>query len=291
MGIRRVAIVGCGLIGGSIGCALRASGFQGTIVGADTPQVLDKAFRLGAVDVAADTVERAVENADVIVLATPTASILKLLPKVANGVHGDALITDAGSTKAAIVKQAEEIFAERAPQRFLAGHPIAGKERSGIEQADPELFRNAMWVFTPVESHGTDAYTTVQLEWIELVRRIGAQPVFMTPERHDMLLAFTSHLPQLLSIALANTVLDEVRAHREDGGRVPFGGGLRDMTRLAQSDARVWRDILATNSENIQQALEELQQRISALQAAISEEKLDRVEEAFRAASKISRLS
>jgi len=128
---------------------------------------------------------------------------------------------------------------------------------------------------------------------MELIRKIGATPVCMTPEEHDLVLAFTSHLPQLLSIALANTVLGELRLDANDGSysRVPYGGGLRDMTRLAKSDPVVWRDIFATNSDNIQRALEEIQRQIGSLSSALSEQKLDRIQESFRTASLISKLS
>jgi prephenate dehydrogenase len=298
MPISKIAIVGCGLIGGSLGSALRASGFRGRVVGRDAPEVLEKALRLGAIDCGSPAVEDAVHDADVIVLATPISSILTLLPVVAEQAAAHALITDTGSTKVAIVARAKSVFGTAAPRRFLPGHPISGKERSGIEQADPYLFRGAKWVFTPIASESDAAPSSpdpapLHTAWMELIRKIGAAPVCMTPEEHDRVLAFTSHLPQLLSIALANTVLDELRLEEGDGGRsrVPYGGGLRDMTRLAKSDPLVWRDILATNGDNIRRALEEVQQQIASLSSALSEDKLDRIEQSFHAASLISKLS
>jgi prephenate dehydrogenase len=130
-------------------------------------------------------------------------------------------------------------------------------------------------------------------EWVKLIRGIGALPVCMQPEKHDLVLAFTSHLPQLLSIALSNTVLGELRPEAGDGGYglIPCGGGLRDMTRLAKSDPLLWRDILATNGENIRRALDELQRQISSLRSALSEEKLEEIQQAFRAAAEIAKLS
>jgi prephenate dehydrogenase len=335
MPIRKITIAGCGLIGGSLGSALRTSGFQGKITGCDQPEVLDKALRLGAIDNSEPALESAVQDADLVVLATPISSILALLPVVASNAPAHALITDTGSTKAEIVNAAKALFGASMPQRFLAGHPIAGKERSGIEQADPYLFRGAKWVFTPISPqqtqpsalHGAphlrsgggltdenESYPTLrkdgvgwstpldvpsarvsplQAEWVELIRGIGALPVCMQPEEHDLVLAFTSHLPQLLSIALANTVLEELRPEAGDGGygSVPYGGGLRDMTRLAKSDPLVWRDILATNGENIRRALEELQRQISNLSSALAEENLEEIQQAFRAAARIAKLS
>jgi prephenate dehydrogenase len=298
MQISKIAIVGCGLIGGSLGSALRASGFRGGIAGSDAPEVLEKAVRLGAIDFAAPTVESAVQDADVIVLATPISSILALLPVVAEHAPAHALITDTGSTKVEIVAKAKSVFGASAHRRFLPGHPISGKERSGIEQADPYLFRGAKWVFTPIDAQpdsppASPSPTSLHNGWMELIRKIGAAPVCMTPEEHDLVLAFTSHLPQLLSIALANTVLGELRLDATDGSynRVPCGGGLRDMTRLAKSDPVVWRDIFATNGDNIRRALEEVQRQIGSLSSALSEQKLDRIQQSFRTASLISKLS
>jgi prephenate dehydrogenase len=298
MQISKIAIVGCGLIGGSLGSALRASGFRGGIAGSDAPEVLEKAVRLGAIDFAAPTVGSAVQDADVIVLATPISSILALLPVVAEHAPAHALITDTGSTKVEIVAKAKDVFGMSAHRRFLAGHPISGKERSGIEQADPYLFRGAKWVLTPIDAQSdtppaSPSPTSLHNGWMELIRKIGASPVCMTPEEHDLVLAFTSHLPQLLSVALANTVLGELRLDAAAGSYngVPCGGGLRDMTRLAKSDPVLWRDILATNGDNIQRALEEVQRQIGSLSSALSEQKLDRIQQSFRTASLISKLS
>jgi prephenate dehydrogenase len=236
MQISKIAIVGCGLIGGSLGAALRTAGFRGGIAGSDAPEVLEKALRLGAIDCAAPAIESAVRDADVIVLATPISAILALLPVVAEHAPAQALVTDTGSTKVEIVAKAKRVFGASAQRRFLPGHPISGKERSGIEQADPYLFRGAKWVFTPIDSKSDPPSfppTSLHAGWMELIRKIGASPVCMAPEEHDLVLAFTSHLPQLLSIALANTVLGELRLDAGDDGysRVPCGGGLRDMTR------------------------------------------------------------
>jgi len=290
MPISKITLVGCGLIGGSLGSALRTSGFRGQIVGNDAPEVLEKALRLGAIDLAAPVIENAVEDADVIVLATPISSILALLPLVAEYAPAHALITDTGSTKVEIVAHAKGVFGASTHQRFLPGHPLSGKERSGIEQADPYLFHGAKWVFTPIQpgvavgSHDG---------WIELIGKIGASPVCMTPEEHDLMLAFTSHLPQLLSIALANSVLGKLGLDGDQGGYngIPCGGGLRDMTRLAKSDPLVWRDIFATNGDNIGRALEEVQRQIGSLSSALAERQLERIQQSFRSAARIAKLA
>ena len=138
-----------------------------------------------------------------------------------------------------------------------------------------------------------DQSATPANELVGLIRGIGALPVCMQPEEHDLVLAFTSHLPQLLSIALANTVMEELRPDAGDGGygKIPYGGGLRDMTRLAKSDPLMWRDILATNGENIRRALEELQRQISSLSSALAKENLEEIQQEFRAAARIAKLT
>jgi prephenate dehydrogenase len=293
MQISKITIVGCGLIGGSLGSALRTAGFRGRITGSDAPEVLEKAVRLGAIDVASPGIESAVQDADVIVLATPISWILALLPVVVEHAPAHALITDTGSTKVEIAAQAKRVFGAAAHRRFLPGHPISGKERSGIEQADPYLFRGAKWVFTPIEGPSLSSSSApLHPGWMELIRKIGALPICMTAEEHDRVLAFTSHLPQLLSVALANTVIGELELDAGDHGKhVPCGGGLRDMTRLAKSDPLLWRDILATNGDNIRYALEEVQRQISNLSSALAERQLDHIQQSFASASRIAKLS
>lgn len=295
MPLRKLTLVGCGLIGGSLGAAVRTAGFTGRVIGCDRPEVLDKALRLGAIDEAAPSLESGLADADVVVLATPISAILSLLPVAARHAPGSALITDTGSTKAEIARVAQTLWGSTAGERCLPGHPISGKERSGVEQADPYLFRGSRWVFTPIAENssasnaGTPCLSVRQQEWIEIIGRIGAEPLWMRPEEHDHALAFTSHLPQLLSTALANTVLTERRT--DSAPYWPHGGGLRDMTRLAKSDPLVWRDILASNRANIRRALDELRQQIDVMDSALAEERYEKICEAFRAGSEIAKLS
>lgn len=242
--MQTVAIFGVGLIGGSFALALKKAGFQGRIIGVSSPATIDAALAAGAIDDALPA-EQAAAIADLIYLAQPISRILETLPRLDPWVRPEALVTDAGSTKARIVARASETLT-RCP--FLGGHPLAGKERRGVEHADPDLFRGKTYVLTPQE---LDLRSPAALEFADWLRLIGAQPLLTTPERHDAVVAYTSHLPQLMSTALAACVACEF------AGEIPpiWGPALVDSTRLALSPFDIWRDILGTNQTAIDSAL------------------------------------
>lgn len=259
MPIRQITIVGTGLIGGSLGLALRANGFVGAIVGCDKRAVLEKAQQREAIDRAEPDLERAIQGSDVIVLATPVGCILSQLEAIAPLVSSDALITDAGSTKQQFADRARLLYGADAHTRVLPGHPMAGKEHGGIEYADAELFRDAGWIITPID---TDAqYTQRQQEWLALLATIGARIITLEVERHDRLCAWVSHLPQMISTALAATLVDE---YGQEAPLLDAGGrSLREMTRTASSPYSVWRDIALTNKKHLQDAISKLEQRLA----------------------------
>jgi prephenate dehydrogenase len=168
-------------------------------------------------------------------------------------------VTDAGSTKRAIVERAGEIFNDG--PWFLGGHPLAGKAQRGVEHAEPDLFANAVYVLTPPD--GRLPELAVVRELLEWIRKIGSAPLTLTPAVHDEVVTWTSHLPQLVSTALALTV----SSHLDDPEHLKVAGsGLRDMTRLAESSYDIWRDILATNGDNVQNALEQFLARLKHFQ-------------------------
>jgi len=261
MSIRQITIVGTGLIGGSLGLALRQHGFQGTIVGCDRPEVLETAVTRGAVDRGGTDVKQAVRDSDVVVLATPVGAILSLFEKLAPTLPPATLITDTGSTKRQFAERARMVFGALAGERVLPGHPMAGKELSGNENADPELFRDATWLITPIVPNRQ--YAARQEEYIELLGSIGARAIAIDPERHDRLCAWISHLPQMISTALASLLREEFadeRAVAQIGGRA-----LQEMTRIAHSPYSMWRDIALTNSENLEEALLRYEQQLAQL--------------------------
>src|ERR1039458_6502581 len=190
MAIRQITIVGTGLIGGSFGLALRQRGFPGTLVGCDRPEVLDAAVARGAIDRGETDVRQAAQGCDVVVLATPIGGILSTFEKLVPTLPSGTLITDTGSTKVQFVERARMICGAEAGIRVLPGHPMAGKERSGIENADADLFRDTVWLITPINAE--QQYTERQREYIVLLESIGARVVATDPERHDSLCAWRS---------------------------------------------------------------------------------------------------
>ena len=263
---RRVLIVGTGLIGGSIGLALRAAGFSGEIVGTGpTAKTLETAQNLGAIDRwhARDAASAAAADADVIVLAGPVLSILDWMQRLAPALAPHQLVTDVGSTKVQIAGLAAQLYNRPGKARFLPGHPMAGKESGGAALAEAALFQNAMWLFTPLD----ESAHPLETEWREWVARFGARTMDLDPVRHDEICAWVSHLPQMLSTALA-ALLEETFSSdpvRRDEIAAIGGRALRETTRLGASPYSMWRDIALSNTEPIAATLEALEQRLAHL--------------------------
>jgi prephenate dehydrogenase len=260
--IQRVAIVGTGLIGASVGLALKASGFGGKIYGYDTnADELSAALSLGAIDESLAGREAVVAtNTDVIVLATPVLPILDWMEYLAPTSNENQLVTDVGSTKREIAAKAGQIFNQEGRARFLPGHPMAGKESGGAALAEAKLFHGATWLFTPVGEEGP-----LEAEWRELVKQFGAQVRDMDPRRHDEVCAWVSHLPQMMSTALAALLQDTFADDPEGLAAVQAIGGraLRETTRLGASPYSMWRDVAMTNTAEIAQTLSALEQRLA----------------------------
>ena len=251
-----VAIVGVGLIGASFGLALRRAGYSGEIVGVSSPGAIRAALHVGAISREC-SLQDAARIADIIYLAQPVERILQTIESLGPIVRPDCLVTDAGSTKRAIVRKAEQSFAN---QVFLGGHPIAGKEQRGADAAEGSLFDGRTYVLTP-RSEPTARITDFE-HWL---RAMGARVVHMSPEEHDSVVAFTSHLPQLLSNAISVTLAEQGN-FRVSG---VFGQGLLDMTRLAMSSPEVWGSILDTNRDYILEALGKFKHHLECLEESL----------------------
>jgi prephenate dehydrogenase len=261
---RRVAILGTGLIGGSFALALRKHAPDAIVVGWDKGHVLRHAFERGAIHEGFGEISLAVAGADLIYMALPVGHTIELLPEVARLAPPKALVTDASSTKRSVCAAAAGCFSLKSPH-FLGGHPMAGKEISGIAAADAELFRGSKYALireSETEGSGTSPDPRVA-EFVALIERLGAEPVWLDAEAHDHAAAIVSHLPQLLAVALAGVVRDRTD---ETGLPVTLAGrGLRDALRLAGSPYSVWRDIILTNSDNLDRALGQLIQSLEQL--------------------------
>jgi prephenate dehydrogenase len=257
--IRQITIIGTGLIGGSLALALKKQKFSGRIVGCDRESTLEKARRRGAIDEGFANPGDAVRGSQVVVLATPVLAILDLIERVGPALPAKALLTDVGSTKAAVAQQAVKVFGKNARHRFLAGHPMAGKELSGVDYADADLFQKAVWFLTPLPGQGLhDGLFAEFAGWID---QIGARIAMLPPDEHDRLCAWISHLPQLISTALAATLVEEFG---EEAPLLPAGGrALQEMTRISASPYSMWRDIAISNKSNLEDALFKLEQKLA----------------------------
>jgi prephenate dehydrogenase len=266
----RISIIGLGLVGGSWGLALRKHGFRGVRVGCDQPEVSSRAQAAGAVDETALDVSAAVREADLVILSTPVGVIVDLLPQLKAGVKPGALITDTGSTKRLICRRAQEVFGN--DLLFLGGHPLAGKEHSGFENADAVLLQKARYVLTPLTPD--DLEDKRVKTFMSLIESVGARPFVTDPQTHDRAMAFLSHLPQLLSTGLASMIAEQ---SAEDFLPTELAAsGFRDVTRLADSPYGLWRDICLTNIENIQSALESLIEKLENMKSHLSDRDLER---------------
>lgn len=247
--MRTVAIVGVGLIGGSFALALKKAGFSGEILGVSSERTIATALERGAIDRTA-TFEQAINEADFLYLASPIHNIITDIERLGKIVKPGArlLVTDAGSTKQEIVAAAAKYLPAGI---FIGGHPMAGKESRGVGSADANLFQGRTYVLTPTASEQMQWPAVIELlQWIS---KAGANPLVLTPQQHDHAVAFTSHLPQLISTALAISV---DRNLPDANSQKTAGPGFQDMSRLALSSFEVWNDILDSNASEIEAALE-----------------------------------
>ncbi|MGH9414130.1 MAG: prephenate dehydrogenase [Terriglobales bacterium] len=267
--MQRVLIIGTGLIGASVGLALRAAGFAGTITGWDrNPAQTSAALPLGAIDHAVDDPLEAARAAEVVVLATPVLAILEWMLRLVPALREGQLVTDVGSTKQQICAcAAAGHYNEPGRAAFLPGHPMAGKETAGAAAAEAGLFRGAMWLFT---SPGAPA--PLAADWRAWVAKFGARSLDLEPERHDELVAWASHLPQFLATALTAALEDEFGASEDL--RAVGGRALREMTRLGASPFSMWRDIAETNTKPIAQTLLALEKRLASVRKELAKPSL-----------------
>jgi len=282
--IRRILIVGTGLIGASVGLALRENGFEGDIVGTGpTAETLRIAQSMGAIDswLRNNEADLVAPTADVILLAGPVMSILDWMQRLAPLLNERHLVTDVGSTKVQIAALAEKLFDRPGRASFLPGHPMAGKESGGPLLAEAKLFQGAMWLFTPLTSA---AEVELATEWRDWVRRFGARTMDIAPRRHDEICAWVSHLPQLVATALSALLEDTFGKDPVGRDEIAAIGGraLREMTRLGASPYSMWRDIAMSNDRSIAETLHALELRLAHIRENL---KTPELREQFRLAN------
>ena len=247
--LRTVAVVGVGLIGGSVGLAIRQRGLARRVVGVGHRQSsLDRALALGAVDEATLDIQRGTSEAELTILATPIGTMVELATAAREAMPRGSMLTDVGSTKSRLVRQLEEVAGDRL--RYVGAHPMAGSEKRGVEEADPGLFGGALCFMTPTPR--TDPRATELV--MELWQALGARVRIINPAEHDRLVALASHVPHLVAAALVNVTTPEAMTC--------VGSGFRDTTRVASGDPRLWVDVCL---HNILHALRKLGQEIDTL--------------------------
>jgi prephenate dehydrogenase len=240
--IEKLAIIGVGLIGGSVAMALREEGKVREVVGCGRGEAnLQKAQQLGVIDHYTHNVAQAVKGADMVLLAVPLGAMRATFAVLKDHLSEHAVVTDAGSVKGSVVRDAEAVF-QGVPDFLVPGHPIAGTERSGVEAAFPELYRNRRVILTPVKETAAEALQRVEQMW----QNCGAVVSTMQVEHHDEVLAATSHLPHMLAYSL----VDSLARMKENDEIFRFAaGGFRDFTRIASSNPVMWRDICVANQQ------------------------------------------
>jgi prephenate dehydrogenase len=269
--ISRVTILGTGLIGGSFGLALRKYITDICISGWDRPEIVSDAHARGAINAPFyGDIAPAIQDSDLIYVSLPIAATIDLLPEIALHAPAHALVTDACSTKVRITQAAEEVFRASKGPLFLGGHPMAGKELSGIAHADADLFRGNTYALIGASPAQEDRRVSA---FVRILEKIGARPSWLGAPQHDYAVGLASHLPQLAAVALAGFLYDRLD---ENGLPITLAGpGLRDSLRLAGSSYATWRDIVLTNQEVLSAALDLFARRLDDLRERLGSRELE----------------
>jgi len=277
---KKITIIGVGLIGGSFALAIKKQGFSGTITGVGRSEDnLVKAKALGIIDDYSTDPSEGVKDADLIMLASPVGQFESIINKIKNSLTPGAIVTDVGSVKTDVINKIEPLMPENVS--FVAGHPIAGKECSGIEGAAADLFENAKFIYTPTPATDSNALEKV----IDLWNKIGAISVQMTPDEHDLIFAAVSHMPHVIAYSIVNSIL------KIDNKMLSYsGGGLKGMTRIALSPPELWRDICASNKDNILMVLKTFSSSISQMIDLFEKSDWSGIEREFRKAKDAKQL-
>lgn len=273
----RITIIGLGVIGGSLGLAIKMNNPGVTIAGFDVPRVLRRAKQRKAIDIAASSLRDAVEEASIVFVCTPVQTILTTLGTISRYIRASTIVTDVGSVKGVVQSRAKKEFSSRGI--FIGGHPMAGSEGSGIQYADALLFQNAVYVLCPLKRNRKGLHTLVAL-----LKSIGARILIMDAHEHDRVAAVVSHLPQLIAVSLMDLAADK---NKKNAAYLQLAaGGFRDMTRIASSPFPIWKDILANNVVAVRDVLREFGKMLGDIDTGIRERSLSQLGRKFLRAKK-----
>jgi prephenate dehydrogenase len=278
MKFEKLALIGCGLMGGSFALALKQAQLVTHVTGYSASDATrQKALALGVVDSIAESAAQAVQGADLVLVAVPVSATHLTFAALAPALSPNALLMDVGSTKTDVVAAARATLGERLPC-FVPAHPIAGKEVSGVEHADADLYQNRQLILTPLPSNGLRKIAQAHDVW----EAIGSQVITLTPEQHDATFAAVSHLPHLVAFALINAIAQQPKG----ADYLSMAGpGFRDFSRIAASDPAVWRDILLANRQQVLHQSALMRKALDDLETAMTEGQADTLEQLIAQAS------
>lgn len=275
---KKVTIIGVGLIGGSLARVMRYRGLAGRIIGSGrSRETLELALKLGVIDDMGQAPAAAVEDADLVVLASPVGAFESIVAEIGPGLKKGAILTDVGSVKGDLVKRIEAMLP--AGVHYVPGHPIAGKEKHGVAESSEILFSNARCILTPTAKTDPQALEAVKAIWVAA----GAKVLIMEAGAHDHIFAAVSHLPHAAAFAMVSTCAEFSSG---EGNYMNFSGaGFRDFTRIAASSPEMWKDICLLNGENIVEMIEHYQFALNRIKKAIKHKDGAKLEKLFRSAS------
>jgi len=259
----KISIIGVGLIGGSLGLALKEKKSNFKIVGVHKQEIIEKAITRGAINEGTVNLEEGIKEADIIIIATPVKTILNILTKINPFLKKGCIVTDTGSTKEQIVERADKILSK--DTLFIGGHPMAGSEEYGIDSADSHLFQDKTYILTPTHKSNLGALEKISL----LIKMIGANRLILDPLKHDRIVGAVSHLPQIIAVSLINTTGELALRRNNNNYFKSAGEGFKDMTRIASSPYRIWEDICDTNQENILKMIQEFRNYLGVLEGKL----------------------
>ncbi len=277
---KRVTIIGIGLIGGSLGMAIKNLPDPPEVVGVGRrEEVIEEAVSLGAIDRGTIFFDEGVKDADLVFIAAPVSTIVDVVKHVIPLLKKGTIITDVGSTKASIVREIEKVLPPNL--HFIGGHPMTGSEKAGVSAASPNLFRNSYYILTPSARTGMNAFRRLHT----LLTKLGSNVIAIDSEKHDKIMAVISHLPHLAAASLVNLASKEVA--REENLLFLAAGGFRDTTRIAAGSSEVWADICEENREAILQVIQSFQKELNEYADFLKNRSKEKLEEKLNRARKV----
>jgi prephenate dehydrogenase len=277
---KKITIIGVGLIGGSLGLALKEKKANFKIVGIDKQEIIEKAIARGAIDEGTVNLKEGIEEADIVIIATPVKTILNLLTQINPFLKKGCIVTDTGSTKQQIVRKANKVLSKDI--FFIGGHPMAGSEEYGIDSANSHLFQDKTYILTPTKKSNLIAIEKIS----SLIKMIGGKRLILNSLEHDRIVGTVSHLPQIMAVSLVNMVSELVRKENNNNYFKAVGEGFKDITRIASSPYKIWEDICDTNQENILEMIREFRNYLGVIEDKLKN-KPNSIKEEFQKASKL----